>query len=149
MTGSRIGLSEATGVEWGMTTTSRARGTTGRGDIPKIHKPVLADGKWCYGEGYLEGSATTEGGVGATVDTRLLPQTTKEAESGNEKDSLSSPPPTLQLCISAFHWLNLFRSQKATDSGKCGFQHSAAGREMNQKQIQEQTGSRPTQAFRE
>lgn len=32
------------------------------------------------GEGYLEGSATTEGAVGATVETQLLPETTKKAE---------------------------------------------------------------------
>ena len=44
---------------------------------------------------------------------------------------------------------HLFRSQKATDYGKCGFQQSVAGREMSQEWIQAQTGSRPTQAFRE
>ena len=132
-----------------MTTTSRARGTTGRDDIPRIHKLVLVDAKWYYGEGYLEESATIEGGVGATVETQLLPETTKKAERGNEKYSISSPPPTLQPCISALHWLNLFRSQKATDYGKCGFQQSVAGREMKQEWIQAQTGSRPTQAFRE
>ena len=117
--------------------------------FPESTSWFLADAKWYYGEGYLEGSATIEGGVGATVETQLLPETTKKAERGNEKYSISSPPPTLQPCISALLWLNLFRSQKATDYGKCGFQQSVAGREMSQEWIQVQTGSRPTQAFRE
>lgn len=55
--------------------TSKVRGKTGRGDVPRVHKPALTAGKRSFGGGYSERAGATEGGVGATEETQLLPET--------------------------------------------------------------------------